>query len=270
MERTDRPTPLRAARALVAFTLLLAFAASARAQTTPTTFTYQGRLEESGVPLTGARDFEFKLYDGAGAQVGATVTVEDVSVDGGAFTVYLDFGNVFDGAERRLEIGVRPGASVGAFTTLAPRQPITATPYAIRSLSAAEADDALKLGGTDAARFVQSDAAGNVSVGGDLSVGGTFSTNIVDAQTQYNLGGQRMLSNAGSQNTFLGINAGSVNSGRDNTFVGTSAGGQNTAGNINSFFGTNAGLNNRTGNNNSFFGGAAGLSNNGGSNNSFF
>jgi hypothetical protein len=43
--------------------------------------------------------------------------------------VQLDFGAVFDGTALYLEIGVRP-ASGGAYTTLAPRQALTATPYA--------------------------------------------------------------------------------------------------------------------------------------------
>ena len=35
------------------------------------------------------------------------------------------------GEARWLEIAVRPGASAGSFTNLVPRQPITATPYAV-------------------------------------------------------------------------------------------------------------------------------------------
>ena len=88
---------------------------------TPTTFTYQGTLSDGGGPANGPYDFEFKLYDAANAQVGST-TREDVPVVNGGFTVRLDFGSVFDGSARTLEIGVRPGASVGVFTTLAPRQ----------------------------------------------------------------------------------------------------------------------------------------------------
>jgi len=50
--------------------------------------------------------------------------------------VQLDFGNVFDGTALFLEIGVRPGASIGAYTPLTPRQALTATPFAIYAAKA--------------------------------------------------------------------------------------------------------------------------------------
>ncbi len=98
-----------------------------------TTFTYQGELTDNGSPANGAYDFQFLLYDalGGGSQVGATVTVADLSVSEGLFTAALDFGSVFDGTALWLEIGVREGASTGAYTALTPRQPLTGAPYAL-------------------------------------------------------------------------------------------------------------------------------------------
>jgi hypothetical protein len=98
-----------------------------------TGFTYQGKLTDGGTPANGTYDFEFKLYDAliGGSQVGSTVTQGDVTVTAGLFTVQLDFGNIFDGTALWLEIGVRPGASVGVYTALTPRQQLSATPYAI-------------------------------------------------------------------------------------------------------------------------------------------
>jgi hypothetical protein len=99
-----------------------------------TGFTYQGRLVDDGNPANGAYDLEFLLFDAsaAGTQIGSTLTLEDVSVSDGLFTIELDFGTgAFGGGERWLEIGVRPGSSVGAFTTLSPRQELTPTPYAM-------------------------------------------------------------------------------------------------------------------------------------------
>ncbi len=103
-----------------------------------TSFTYQGRLTDGGAPANGLYDLTFALYDDptAGAQVGGTVTKDDVSVSDGMFTVALDFGNVFDGTALYLEIGVRPGSDTGAYTTLTPRQPLTAAPYAGYALRA--------------------------------------------------------------------------------------------------------------------------------------
>ena len=53
-----------------------------------------------------------------------------ITVSNGLFLVMLDFGSVFTGTNYWLEIGVRTNGN-GVFTTLAPRQPITPTPYAI-------------------------------------------------------------------------------------------------------------------------------------------
>ena len=130
------------------------------------------------------------------------------------FTVQLDFGvNAFPGANRFVEIGVRP-AGVGSFTTLAPRQQISSSPYAIRTLSAATADAlssacvgcvtntqiqdvaGSKVSGTIPAASVPAGSgsyiqntttqqassnfniAGNGVVGGNLTVAGTLNANV--------------------------------------------------------------------------------------------
>jgi hypothetical protein len=115
--------------------LFVAGTASASPQYAPagTAFTFQGRLTDGGAPASGAYDFEFSLYDAdvGGSQVGVTITQDDVTVTGGLFTVQLDFGDVFDGTALYLEIAVRPGSETGAYTTLSPRQPLTAAPYAL-------------------------------------------------------------------------------------------------------------------------------------------
>src|SRR5262249_16843705 len=120
--------------------LLVALSAQlGSAQTTA--FTYQGRLTDAGNPAQGNFDLQFKLFDtstvGTGTQAGVTLVRNTVAVSEGVFTVALDFGaNVFTGAERFLEIGVRPAGNANPYTVLAPRQPITATPYAIQTLNA--------------------------------------------------------------------------------------------------------------------------------------
>src|SRR5262245_11395243 len=102
-----------------------------------TAFTYQGRLEDGGGPANGLYDLELKLFDveSLGIPVAPSDTHEDVEVANGLFVVDVDFGAAFHGAELYLEIGVRPGASTGAFTPLAPRQRIPAVPYALYALS---------------------------------------------------------------------------------------------------------------------------------------
>ncbi len=107
------------------------------APTLGTAFTYQGRLTDGGNPANGAYDFQFKLYAAAsgGSQVGSTVTKSNVQVTNGFFTVQIDFGNVFNGQRRWLEIAVRHAGS-GSYTTLSPRQELTAAPNALYSLKA--------------------------------------------------------------------------------------------------------------------------------------
>ncbi|HQR36713.1 MAG TPA: hypothetical protein PLK30_28575, partial [Blastocatellia bacterium] len=120
--------------------LILCAVSAAWAQTTA--FTYQGRLTDAGNPANGDYDLQFTLFDAlvGGTQQGIQ-TRNPVTASAGVFTVTLDFGsNVFSGADRYLEIGVRPANSAIAYTVLSPRQAITATPYAMRSLNAASAD----------------------------------------------------------------------------------------------------------------------------------
>jgi len=109
-----------------------AAALSALAGSVGTNFPYQGRLTDGGAPANGEFDIQVLLFNAAvgGTQQGATDTFNNVSVANGVFTVNLDFGAQFDSEERWIEIRVRPGASVGAYTTISPRTEATATPYA--------------------------------------------------------------------------------------------------------------------------------------------
>jgi hypothetical protein len=113
--------------------LILTLAAvSARAQ--GTAISYNGFLTDQGGPAHGTYDLHFTVFNAltGPAQQGSAVDVPDLVITDGLFTVTLDFGaGVFTGAARWLEIGVRPGASTGPFTSVVPRQKFTATPYAI-------------------------------------------------------------------------------------------------------------------------------------------
>ena len=97
-----------------------------------TSFTSQGRLVDGGTPANGNYDFQFKLFDvlTGGDQLGSTIA-QTIAVSTGYFTTQLDFGAVFNGEARYLEIGVRPGGAGGAYTVLSPRQALTPVPYAL-------------------------------------------------------------------------------------------------------------------------------------------
>src|SRR6266513_5714606 len=124
--------------------ILIGLSGAAIAQTT--VFSYQGKLTDNGGLANGNYDFQFKLFDtaalGTGNQQGATVLATNVPVTNGIFTAAIDFGvcgSCFNGTARFLEIAVKLTSNV-IFTTLGPRQPVTSTPYALRSLNATAAD----------------------------------------------------------------------------------------------------------------------------------
>ncbi len=144
--------------------LLCAAVSSAFAQ--GTAFTYQGRLNDGTAPASGSYDLTFALHGAVSgpAQVGASLTNTATLVSNGLFTVPLDFGNQFPGANRWLEIGVRTnGAS--AFTTLAPRQALSPTPYAVYAPNAGAAASASSVAAAGITGTIQSAniAAGSIS-----------------------------------------------------------------------------------------------------------
>ncbi|MGC2238852.1 MAG: hypothetical protein WA584_22040 [Pyrinomonadaceae bacterium] len=197
---------------LFALFLLLASIITAQAQTSA--FTYQGRFTDASTPANGTYTMKFRLYGSLDQndQVGAEQTVL-VTATNGIFTVSLDFGAASfpAGADRWLEV------QIGA-TTLAPRQKLGASPFAVRSLdsnkadglsticnpcvtdaqivglsgskvsgSVANADNAtsainsLNLGGVAANNYLLKSGGaitGNLSVGGILSGDGSGLTNL--------------------------------------------------------------------------------------------
>jgi Chaperone of endosialidase len=93
-----------------------------------TGFTYQGQLNEAGLPADGAYPMTFRLYDAAigGAQIGPSIVVAQ-SVANGLFDTPLDFGAVdFGNDQYWLEIVVDG-------TTLTPRQAVSGSPYAVQT-----------------------------------------------------------------------------------------------------------------------------------------
>ena len=72
----------------------------------------------------------------------------------------------------------------------------------------------------------------NFNISGDGTAGGVLSGNVLNAVTQYNIGGQRVLG---------------VQFANQNTFLGAGTGAHQTNGTQNSFFGNSAGLNNSSG-----------------------
>lgn len=258
--------------------IVISFGTIAHAQTSY--FTFQGKLTDTMIDANGPYDFTFKLFDSVanGTQIGADFIIADENVANGIFTVQLDFGSAAftNGAPRFIEIHVRPGASTGLFTPLAPRQEVNSSPFAIKSLKADTANTATnsaQLGGVAASQYVQTTdprltndrnpTAGSlnyiqntISYQADTNffIGGTGRANIFDGAEFYTLG-QRVLKNDIGRNLLVGFGAGNaISSGQDNSFFGDGTAFSNSTGSGNSFFGTDSGSVNFTGNNNSLFG----------------
>jgi hypothetical protein len=149
-------------------------------------FTFQGYLSAAGSPISDTCDFRFGLWDAAtdGAQVGPTVDQNGVAVEQGRFTVLLDFGDIFDGTALWLETAVRCTGEAD-YTTLLPRQELTAAPYALGapwtglySVPAGFADD------------IDNDVLGGLSCGGGQVAkwDGTAWSCAADDDTAYSAG----------------------------------------------------------------------------------
>lgn len=278
----------------IAAVLLLIFGGVLRAQTTA--FVFQGKLQDGGTPANGTYQFQFRMFDASsgGSQVGQTLSDIPASVTNGIFAATLDFGvNSFDGAARFIEIGVRLNGSGQTYTLLNPRQAVTSTPYAVKSLKSEQsvvADNSLNLGNIPAANYTQTNDPRlsddrnplpdspnyiqntiNQQTNSNFNISGEGRANILSANTQFNLGGSRVFHLSGSFNTFVGFESGnSIAGGNSNSFFGIFAGRNTTTGSNNSFFGSLAGRENLAGSENSFFGQGAGLKNTSGAGNSLF
>lgn len=179
-----------------------------------TAFTYQGRLNSGGAPANGIYDLQFTVYDAVsnGIAVSNPLTNSAAGVTNGLFIVTLDFGDgIFDGNSRWLEIAVSTNGA-NNFVTLAPRQQITPTPYAIMANSA-------------------SNLLGNLST---TQLTGTFPAN----QLSGTIPSANLSGSYGSAVTF--------NNGADTfdgTFIGSFFGSTFTGGSFNGqFFGDGSGL----------------------------
>ena len=126
-------------------------------------FTYQGRLNEGGNSAEGNYDMKFRLYaagdSGQYGQVGPELSIEEINLVNGYFSVRLDFGTepeIFNGDRRWLEIEIRQSDTIEAFLILSPRHELTPAPYAINTPHAQQseqAENADTLDGLDGSDF---------------------------------------------------------------------------------------------------------------------
>jgi hypothetical protein len=148
---------------------------TARAQ--GTAFTYQGQLMSAGDPANGAYDFKLTLFNALtnGTTVAGPVTNLAVAVSNGLFTTTIDFGDAFDGNFYWLRLQVRTNGAA-AFTTLAPRQQLTPTPYAVFATTASNVSGTVAFSQLPAGLVTNNETALNLT--GNFSGNGAALTNV--------------------------------------------------------------------------------------------
>jgi len=158
-----------------------------------TAFTYQGRLNDGAAPANGSYDLTFSLFNTNlnGTPLVGPVTNSAISISNGLFTVMIDFGSsVWNGQTNWLEIGVRTNGAAG-FNTLAPRQQVTPTPYAITAEGVAGVISSGNISGTYGNQVAFNNANNNFTgIGSNLTTLNasqlTFGT-VADARLSSNV-----------------------------------------------------------------------------------
>lgn len=116
------------------------------------TFTYQGRLDANGGAFDGVVQMRLAIYDAASGGNLMENREAAVTVNHGQFTFVFSGvrGWTFpSGANRWIEIAVDDPAAAGVdYVPLVPRQPVTATPFAMYAANAGAAASASTLTGT--------------------------------------------------------------------------------------------------------------------------
>ncbi len=96
----------------------------------PTSMTYQGRLLESGTPVTGTRNFQITIYNQAtnGSVLVSTQTFNGTQVTNGLYNLVITGLNPanFSGNTAYLQINVNG-------TDLSPRTQLLTVPYAFKA-----------------------------------------------------------------------------------------------------------------------------------------
>jgi hypothetical protein len=228
-----------------------------------------------GGPIHDTLEMTFKIFDAvsSGNELWSEAQT-NVPIERGVFSVILGEStqipdSVFsDFTSTWLEL------TLEGPQTLAPRSRITAVGYAYTSTYSdtaeyaqnAAADTDWVISGSDQ----YSGVSGNVGVGVTNPLEKIDFNGAINVSSSYNIGGDKVLSNAGTNNIFVGVGAGVNTTGSGNAFLGKDAGNSNTSGYSNTFLGLRCGFLNTDGSHNTFAGQDAGRSNTNGRYNAFY
>lgn len=115
--------------------LTLSFLIGVPSQAAPNLLTYQGRLQESGAPVSGVRRVDISictdLVSGSCNSTGA----QDVSVSNGLFRSTFTVPSAVNLAAGPWYLEISVGPAGGSVTALSPREELTSTAYALHATS---------------------------------------------------------------------------------------------------------------------------------------
>lgn len=208
---------------------------------TPSLVNYQGYLTDpGGSPVAdGSYSVVFTIYDSPSGGTSKWTETQSITTSGGLFTVLLGtitpvIDTVFNNSSRYL------GIKVASDPEITPRTQLVSTPYSYR-ISTVDG-----------------------STGGSIS-GNIFLDNSTTTTGNISKGGNRFIHNYGTDNTFVGRNAGNLAmTGSQNTGTGTFVLTNNTSGGANTACGAEVLLSNTSGFGNTAIGRSALRTNNGG------
>lgn len=138
--------------------LLMAWLASPALAEPPNLLTYQGRLKESGSPVTGARTVEVFLCDALSGGSCTTTVAQEVSVANGLFKTTFTVPGAVDLGTGNWYLEVKVGAD-----TYSPRERLNSSPYALHAATAAYLQAAPSAAGVTVSSHMF--VTGNVGVG---------------------------------------------------------------------------------------------------------
>ena len=176
---------------------------SLHAQPIDETFTYQGKLLESGADANGNYNIRVTLEDQAGVLIAGPEEMLSVPVIDGLFSIDLNFGSALYSADRRY-LKIEVFESGAGYVELSPRTPINATPLAAVAMRSLDNEftrvgNDLMIGDTDERILMNPD-----TVWGDLIDSSTMVQVNYDGNANAS-GGIDINSSASTSNPFYGF-----------------------------------------------------------------
>jgi trimeric autotransporter adhesin len=229
-----------------------------------TAFTYQGQLQNNGIPANGLYGLRFRLFeDPLGEnQSGNTILTNAVPVTNGVFVVAVDFGpGIFNGGKYWLEVDVTTNTTAG-YSDLLPLQQVTAAPYAVFANTASNLSGTISAGQLNGS-VPMAQLPANLVTNGESGItfaGVTLNGALNLATPEIFSGSAPLLYWAsGLQNFFAGSSAGNPlnDSASFNTAAGAYSLFSNRTGSYNTASGAQALYSNSTGYGNTAVGGGA-------------